>query len=82
MSPDWASARALILACTSATWTVTVPTACTPTRSAWDRSVMASEVAMRVLLGTQSASTHMPPTPSRSTRVTSAPSCTATRAAS
>ena len=41
-----------------------------------------SAVAISVLDGTQSVSTQAPPSPSRSTTVTSAPSCAATRAAS
>ena len=40
------------------------------------------EVAISVFDGTQSLSTHAPPSPSRSTTVTSAPSWAATRAAS
>ena len=44
--------------------------------------VMKSAVEMSVLLGTQSVSTAAPPTPSRSTTVTVAPRCAATRAAS
>ena len=82
MSPDCARARALTRWLTSASRALTVPSVCTPTRSAWEYDVIASLVAMKVLLGTQSDSTHCPPTPSRSTRVTSAPSCTATSAAS
>ena len=82
MSFDWARARALTRALTSSTTVDTVPSACTPTRSACEKVVIASLVAMNVLEGTQSDSTHWPPTPSRSTRDTSAPSCTATRAAS
>jgi len=61
---------------------VTSPTVRTPTRSACEKAVIASPVAMKVLDGTQSDSTHWPPAPSRSTSTTSAPSCTATRAAS
>ena len=82
MSVDCASASALTRACTSSTSVETVPSVCTPTRSAWEKVVIASLVAMKVLDGTQSASTHCPPTPSRSTRDTCAPSCTATSAAS
>src|SRR6187397_520279 len=43
---------------------------------------MISELAMNVFDGTQSVSTHAPPGPSASTRVTSASSWAATRAAS
>ena len=43
---------------------------------------MVSDVAMRVLDGTQSVSTQAPPSPSASTTMTWAPSCAATRAAS
>ncbi len=82
MSADCASARALTRALTSSTAVTTSPVVCTPTRSAWAKSTIASLVAMNVFDGTQSDSTHCPPTPSRSTRVTSAPSCTATSAAS
>ncbi len=39
-------------------------------------------VAISVFDGTQSVSTHEPPSPSSSMTVTSAPSCAATRAAS
>ncbi len=46
------------------------------------RMPMVSEVAIRVLDGTQSVSTQAPPSPSASTTVTRAPSCAATRAAS
>ena len=45
-------------------------------------SVITSAVAISVLDGTQSVSTAEPPSPSRSTTVTSAPSCAATSAAS
>src|ERR1700678_1506470 len=44
--------------------------------------VIALDVSMSVLDGTQSVSTHAPPSPSESMTVTSAPSCAATRAAS
>ena len=82
MSWDCASASALTRSLTSGSWVRTSPSVLMPTRSACANDVMASLVAMSVLLGTQSASTHCPPTPSRSTSVTSASSCTATSAAS
>lgn len=53
-----------------------------PSSPAEPMSVITSAVAIRVLLGTQSVSTALPPSPSRSTTVTSAPSWLATRAAS
>src|SRR5690606_22035330 len=56
----------------------------TSTPSSADRltSCNRSDVAIRVLLGTQSVRTVDPPSPSRSTKVTSAPSLRATSAAS
>ena len=82
MSADCASASALTRRFTSLSCVDTSPWVCTPTRSACENEVIASLVAMNVLDGTQSASTHWPPTPSRSTSVTSASSWAATRAAS
>ena len=82
MSADCASASAFTRALTSSTAVTTSPTVLTPTRSACANAVMASLVAMNVFDGTQSDSTHWPPTPSRSIRVTSAPSWSATSAAS
>ncbi len=82
MSCDCASASALTRALTSVRRVETSPCVEMPTRSACANDVIASLVAMRVLDGTQSASTHWPPTPSRSTSDTSAPSCAATSAAS
>ena len=54
----------------------------TPSRGESASEVIASDVAISVFDGTQSVSTHAPPTPARSTNVTSAPSCAATSAAS
>jgi hypothetical protein len=82
MSADCASASAFTRACTSVTSAVTEPSVRTPICSASSRWTITSLVAMKVLDGTQSDSTHWPPTPSRSTRTTSASSCVATRAAS
>ena len=83
----WASAMMRRL--TSAMWAVTPwspgtcsPSKWTPIRLAAVKRSMKSAVAMSALLGTQSVSTAAPPRPERSTRVTSAPSCVAARAAS
>ena len=83
MSADCASASALTRALTSSTAVDHLAVGVHARRGRRARSdVIASLVAMKVLDGTQSDSTHCPPTPSRSTSVTSAPSCTATSAAS
>ncbi len=58
------------------------PSMSTPRLALDAAAVMALAVATRVLLGTQSVRTADPPGPSRSTRVTSAPSWRATSAAS
>ncbi len=83
MSLDCWCASALIRALTVVRSTAgSVPAVPTPTRGASRSAVTRALVAIRVLLGTQSVSTHEPPTPSRSTTVTAAPSWAATRAAS
>ena len=53
-----------------------------PSSSADSKEDITSAVAISVLDGTQSVSTDAPPTPSRSTSTTSAPSREATSAAS
>ena len=53
-----------------------------PRAAAPSSAAIMPEVAISVLDGTQSVSTQAPPSPSRSTTVTLAPSCAATRAAS
>src|SRR6478672_8145382 len=81
MSADCCCARPLMRSLTDVRSTATSPaTVPTPTRGASRNAVTRSLVAMRVLLGTQSVSTHDPPMPSRSTTVTVAPSCAATSA--
>jgi len=55
---------------------------CTPSSLALRIATAASAVAMSVFDGTTSVMTAEPPTPARSTRVTSAPSWAAERAAS
>ena len=89
MSDDWSAASCLTRSLTRARSTEIVVAASpwwswklTPSSWAVDISVISSEVAMRVLLGTQSVRTAEPPTPSVSTTVTSAPSWAATCAAS
>ena len=88
MSSDWAAASRFTRSLTAARSTETRPGAGRSAAMRTPRSplsaarVITSAVAMRVLLGTQSVSTHEPPRPSRSTTVTSAPSCAATSAAS
>ena len=80
MSSDCCRASALIRPLTAPKSTDTAPSVPSPTRGASRRAVTRSLVAMRVLLGTQSVSTHDPPSPSRSITVTCAPSWAATRA--
>src|SRR5262249_52710301 len=58
------------------------PAPALPVPSCSTYCVRASAIAINALLGTQSVSTQAPPRPSRSTTVTSAPSCAATSAAS
>src|SRR5690349_18735745 len=84
MSPDWASASRFTRSLTALASTVTPsrPADRTPKRSLCRYPVTTSELAMKVFDGTQSESTHAPPAPSASTRVTSASSCAATSAAS
>ena len=89
MSADWSAASCLTRALTRARSTAsdvvaspsrsvkTIPSSAEPAIS-----VIRSEVAISVLLGTQSVSTAEPPSPSESTTVTRAPSWAATRAAS
>ncbi len=89
MSADWSAASCFTRALTRARSTAIevaaspswsrklTPSSCAPARSA-----ISSDVAISVLLGTQSVRTAEPPTPSVSTTVTSAPSWAATCAAS
>ena len=87
MSADWSAASCWTR---RLTWPRSTETdvAASPSRSvsrtpsSWrvETSVITSAVAIRVLLGTQSVSTALPPMPSVSTTVTSAPSWAATRA--
>ena len=89
MSADWSAASLFTRSLTRARSTTTSWAASpswssklTPSSGAPERSVISSEVAISVLLGTQSVTTAEPPRPSLSTTVTSAPSWAATRAAS
>ena len=87
MSADWARARSVIRWYSRAALTVAVlamegPPVAMPSPADRLSRVIALDVSMSVLEGTQSVSTQAPPGPSESTRVTSAPSCAATRAAS
>ena len=83
MSEDWDNARLL-----TREWIFGSDTeACSgsrvmPRSDARRMSVRIPVDAMNVFDGTQSNSTHAPPTPSESTRVTVAPCCAATSAAS
>jgi hypothetical protein len=88
MSADWAFAsfftRALTLARSTPTrgsWADPSPRT-TPSSRDSAAIVITSAVAISVLDGTQSVSTADPPSPSRSTTTTSAPSWAATSAAS
>ena len=87
MSVDWSAAscftRRLTRGRSTATRVASSPSASwkvTPSSGASARSAISSEVAISVLLGTQSVSTAEPPRPSVSTTVTSAPSWLATSA--
>ena len=82
MSADWARARSVIRWYSRAALTVAGPPVAMPSPADRLSRVIALDVSMSVLEGTQSVSTQAPPGPSESTRVTSAPSCAATRAAS
>ncbi len=90
MSSDWVRASLVTRALTRARSTLTRPSgpksSDEPSRTpSWPDSavsVIDSAVAIRVFEGTQSVRTAEPPSPSRSTTVTSAPSCAATSAAS
>src|SRR5579859_1058976 len=87
MSADWARARSVIrsysrAALTVAELTIAGPPVAMPSPADRLSRVIALEVSMSVLDGTQSVSTQAPPSPSESTTVTSAPSWAATRAAS
>src|SRR5580658_8263809 len=82
MSADWALARSVILLYRRAALTVARPPLAMPSPADLLSRAIALEVSMSALEGTQSVSTQAPPSPSESTTVTSAPSWTATRAAS
>ena len=82
MSRDWARARSVIRSYSRAALTVARPPVAMPRPALRLSSVIALEVSMSDLEGTQSVSTQAPPSPSESTTVTSAPSWAATRAAS
>src|SRR6516162_532514 len=82
MSADWARARSVIRSYSRAALTVARPPVAMPSPEDRLSRVIALDVSMSVLEGTQSVRTHAPPSPSESTTVTSAPSCAATRAAS
>ena len=89
MSADWSEASCLTRRLSRPRSTVTVVAASpswsvsrTPSSADPATSVIRSDVAIRVLLGTQSVSTAEPPSPSRSTTVTYEPSWAATSAAS
>ena len=82
MSRDWARARSVIRSYSRTALTVCRPPLAMPRPELRLSSVIALEVSIRDLEGTQSVSTQAPPSPSESTTVTSAPSWAATRAAS
>ena len=84
MSADWATARPLTRRLTFARSSPTAASSppSSPRTAESRTEVMAPAAAISVLDGTQSVSTLAPPMPSRSTTVTSAPSCAATSAAS
>src|SRR5271155_1401170 len=82
MSADWARARSVIRSYSRAALTVARPPVAMPSPADRLSRVIALDVSMSVLDGTQSVSTQAPPSPSESTTVTSAPSWAATRAAS
>src|SRR5580704_15192056 len=82
MSADWARARSVIRSYSRAALTVARPPVAMPSPADRLSRVIALDVSMSVLDGTQSVSTQAPPIPSESTTVTSAPSWAATRAAS
>ena len=82
MSADWARARSVIRSYSRAALTVARPPVAMPSWADRLSRVIALDVSMSVLDGTQSVSTQAPPIPSESTMVTSAPSWAATRAAS
>src|SRR5271170_3260623 len=82
MSADWARARSVIRSYSRAALTVARPPVAMPSPADRLSRVIALDVSMSVLDGTQSVSTQAPPSPSESMTVTSAPSCAATRAAS
>src|SRR5215469_12148010 len=85
-SADCAMASARTLAYRRAASTRTAPfrseLTSSPRPGEASMAAIIPELAMSVFDGTQSVSTQAPPRPSRSTTVTSAPSCAATRAAS
>ena len=74
MSRDWARARSVIRSYRRAALTVARPPVAMPSPGDRLSIVIALDVSMRVLEGTQSVSTQAPPSPSESTTVTSAPS--------
>jgi len=89
MSSDWARARsrtrAMIVGRSTSyrgTSSPAIPSKCTPRLGAVSRVLNAWAEVSSVLDGTQSHSTHAPPSPSSLTIVTSAPRSAATRAAS
>src|SRR5580704_12283172 len=82
MSADWARARSVIRSYSRAALTVARPPVAMPSPADRLSRVIALDVSMSVLDGTQSVSTQAPPSPSESMTVTSAPSWAATRAAS
>ena len=82
MSADWACASAITRSLATAMSARASRGTSTPSSADDSTSVRRSDVAMSVLLGTQSVSTVEPPGPSRSIRVTSAPRRAATNAAS
>src|SRR5262249_25894656 len=84
MSADCAAASrfTLLLITDVSMLTASRPAPRIPNCSVSRYAVTTSELAMKVLDGTQSCSTQAPPAPSASTTVTSAPSWAATRAAS
>ncbi len=82
MSRDWAWARLVIRSYRRAALTVASPPVAMPSSALRLSSVIALEVSISDLDGTQSVRTQAPPSPSESTTVTSAPSWAATRAAS
>ncbi len=81
-SADCAPARSRTRAYSPGASTAAAASSRMPSPADLSSAAIRPDVAISVFDGTQSLSTHAPPRPSRSTTVTSAPTCAATRAAS